>query len=106
MQRLDDAALQALPHTLPAWRHERQRGGTLTRSFEFDDFVQAFGFMTEIALEAEKRNHHPEWSNVYHRVTITWTTHDVDGLSTLDLAMARFVDTRYAARRAAATLEG
>lgn len=106
MQRLDAATLEALPDTLPDWRFDRQRGGTLTRSFEFGDFVEAFGFMTEVAIEAERRNHHPEWSNVYQRVTITWTTHDVDGLSTLDLEMARFTDARHAVRRAAASLQG
>lgn len=101
MQRLDTAALQSLSATLPDWQFDPRRGGMLTRTFEFRDFVEAFGFMTELALEAERRDHHPEWSNVYQRVTITWTTHDVDGLSDLDLEMARVADRCHAARLSA-----
>lgn len=101
MKRLDATALQSLPELLPDWQFDRQRGGTLTRTFEFRDFVEAFGFMTELALESERRNHHPEWSNVYQRVTITWTSHDVDGLSDLDLEMARLADRCHAVRAAA-----
>ncbi len=96
MKKLDDAALSGLTQTLPAWRFDAQRGGTLTREFRFDDFAQAFGFMTQIALAAEKRNHHPEWSNVYNRVVITLTTHDVKGLSTNDIELAAVVDRVYA----------
>ena len=96
--KLDDAALRALPQTLPAWRFDAQRGGTIERKFEFADFIEAFGFMTRIALEAEKRNHHPEWFNVYNRVVITLTTHDVGGLSSNDIELARVVDATFAAR--------
>ena len=96
MRKLDAAALRALPQTLPAWRFDANRGGTITRTFEFADFVSAFGFMTQIALEAEKRNHHPEWSNVYNRVVITLTTHDAGGLSTRDIELARVADVIHA----------
>lgn len=93
----DPALLARLPAELPAWTYAAERGGTITRSFEFADFVQAFGFMTQVALVAEKRNHHPEWSNVYHRVTITLTTHDAGGLSAKDIDLALAADAAFAA---------
>ncbi|HAV08241.1 MAG TPA: 4a-hydroxytetrahydrobiopterin dehydratase [Rhodobacteraceae bacterium] len=61
--------------------------------FRFEDFTAAFAFMTRAALWAEKWNHHPEWSNVYNRVTVVLTTHDVDGLSPLDVKLARKLDS-------------
>jgi 4a-hydroxytetrahydrobiopterin dehydratase len=66
-------------------------GKTLHREFEFTSFVEAFGFMTRVALIAESLNHHPEWSNVYGRVVMDLTTHDPGGISTLDLEFARRV---------------
>jgi len=77
--------------SLPGWQHDADRGA-LFRRFEFADFAQAFAFMAQVALAAEKHNHHPEWSNVYHRVDVTWTTHDVGGLSARDVALARYCD--------------
>ena len=96
MKRLEPAALAALPETLPAWQFHPERGGLLKREFVFVDFVQAFGFMTQVALAAEKRDHHPEWSNVYDRVDILLTTHDAPGLSMRDIELARFIDEAYA----------
>ena len=64
----------------------------LVKSFRFKDFNAAFGFMTRVALLAEKLDHHPEWSNVYDKVEVTLTTHDADGVTALDLKMARFMD--------------
>ena len=64
----------------------------IVKTFKFDDFAHAFGWMTSAAIWAEKWNHHPEWSNVYNNVTVTLTTHDVDGLSTLDAKLARKMD--------------
>ena len=58
----------------------------------FKNFVQAFGFMTKVAIEAEKINHHPEWFNVYNKVQVTLSTHDLNGLSTYDVQMAQFMD--------------
>jgi 4a-hydroxytetrahydrobiopterin dehydratase len=64
----------------------------LTKTYQFKNFVEAFGFMTRAALWAEKLNHHPEWSNVYRTVTVTLTTHDCDGLSELDVKLATRMD--------------
>jgi 4a-hydroxytetrahydrobiopterin dehydratase len=67
----------------------------ITRSFKFKDFNAAFGFMTRVALAAEKMNHHPEWFNVYNRVDVVLTTHDTGGVSALDLKMAQTMDKIY-----------
>ena len=64
----------------------------MRKSFAFTDFNAAFGFMTRVALMAEKMNHHPEWFNVYNRVDITLTTHDADGLSRRDIDLAKAID--------------
>ena len=76
---------------LPLWTFDAQVGA-ITREFVLADFMHAFAFMTQIAIAAEKHNHHPEWSNVYNKVLVTWTTHDVNGLSSNDIAMARMCD--------------
>lgn len=65
----------------------------IRRSFRFQDFNQAFGFMCRVALWAEKLDHHPEWSNVYNRVDIVLTTHDSGGLSERDIALAKLIDS-------------
>ena len=64
----------------------------IKRSFQFKNFVDAFGFMTRSAIWAEKWNHHPEWFNVYNKVEVTLSTHDVGGLSALDIKLARKMD--------------
>lgn len=64
----------------------------IRKSYKFRNFVDAFGFMTRAAIWAEKWNHHPEWSNVYNRIEVTLTTHDVDGLSPLDIKLAEKMD--------------
>jgi len=72
---------------------EMQEGrDAICKTFKFDNFVEAFAFMTKSAIWAEKWNHHPEWSNVYNRVTVVLTTHDVDGVSALDAKLARKMD--------------
>ena len=76
---------------LPDW-HLRDDNLAIVRRYKFADFSQAFGFMTRVALIAEKADHHPEWSNVYNRVEITLTTHDAGGLSRRDIAMATAID--------------
>ncbi|MCE8515154.1 4a-hydroxytetrahydrobiopterin dehydratase [Ruegeria pomeroyi] len=65
----------------------------ITKTFAFDNFVEAMGWMMRVAIWAEKWNHHPEWSNVYGRVAVVLTTHDVDGLSALDAKLARKMDS-------------
>ena len=65
----------------------------ITKQYEFSDFVQAFGWMCKAAIIAEKLNHHPEWSNVYKFVEVTLTTHDLKGLSNLDLELATALDS-------------
>ena len=81
------AALSALPE----WQIAGD-GTAITRRFSFADFRTAFAFMTGVALAAEKADHHPEWSNVYNRVTITLTTHDAGGLTERDVTLAGEID--------------
>ena len=76
---------------LAEWDHDEARDA-ITRSILFADFIEAFGFMTQVALIAERMNHHPEWSNVYNRVDILLTTHDAGGLSPRDIDMAQAID--------------
>lgn len=83
--RLDDAAKNDLPRTLPGWEVRADR---IVRKFVFPSFVEAFGFMTSVALVAERMNHHPEWRNVYGTVEVELTTHDAGGLSELDVKLA------------------
>ncbi len=64
----------------------------IQRTLTFSDFNEAFGFMTRVAIKADQMDHHPEWFNVYNRVEITLSTHDADGLSARDVALARFID--------------
>ena len=82
--------LEAAPH----WRHDTDRDA-IVREFIFADFGQAFSFMTQVALAAEKRDHHPEWANVYNRVNIVLSTHDAGGLTADDFALARCADEAY-----------
>lgn len=70
---------------LSGWSHE---GEKIKKNFEFKNFVEAFGFMTQAALEAEKMDHHPEWFNVYSRVNVELATHEPKGISELDFALA------------------
>ena len=76
---------------LSDWQYDAERDA-ISRSFKFSDFTEAFAFMTRVALHAEKADHHPEWFNVYNKVEVTLTTHDVDGVSDKDVELARFMD--------------
>ena len=87
---LSETAITALLAEQPDWTL-RKDGKAIRCSFKFEDFNAAFGFMTRVALYADKHDHHPEWSNVYNTVEITLTTHDAGGLSVRDAAMARAI---------------
>lgn len=69
-----------------------RRGKVIARRFEFPDFVSAFGWMSSVALVAERMNHHPEWKNVYNRVEVELTTHDAGGITALDFELASAMD--------------
>ena len=92
-EKLSDTARKTVLEPLfeTGWKHDETRDA-ITKTFKFDDFVQAFGWMTRAAFWAEKWDHHPEWSNTYNTVEVTLTTHDVDGLSSLDAKLARKMD--------------
>jgi 4a-hydroxytetrahydrobiopterin dehydratase len=77
---------------LPLWRSYEGDRPAIARSLAFADFNAAFGFMTRVALLADKVDHHPEWSNVYNRVEVLLTTHDAGGVTDKDVDMARFID--------------
>jgi 4a-hydroxytetrahydrobiopterin dehydratase len=84
-QKLSPAELETALRALDGWALV---GGKLHREFRFADFNAAFGFMTRVALEAEKRDHHPEWSNVWNRVVVDLATHDSGGITEKDVALA------------------
>ena len=90
--QLNPAERDAALARLPLWSL-REDGLAIMRKLKFSDFGEAFGFMTRVAIAAEKADHHPEWSNVYNRVEITLTTHDAGGLSKRDVALAEAIDT-------------
>ena len=94
MKKLGPNAVRERAAELSEWRYD-ELTGAITRKFTFGDFTQAFAFMTEVALAAEKRDHHPDWSNAYNRVEITWTTHDAGGLTDRDIALARICDAAF-----------
>ena len=91
MTKLDHQARTKAFKTISGWIEMKDRDA-LQKTFMFDTFIQAFGFMTQVALFAEKMNHHPEWINVYNRVDIILSTHDVGGLSELDIKLAQMID--------------
>ena len=98
-ERLSSEAIEAALAELNSAGADWQLGGDrISRNFSFPDFVTAFGFMAEVALVAERMNHHPEWFNVYNTVKVELSTHDAKGLTTLDFELAQAMNEA-AARR-------
>lgn len=89
LHALNEAEIAALLEALPQWR---RAGGTIERDFKFRDFSAAWAFMSQVALLAEKHDHHPNWSNVYNQVHIALSTHDAGGLTARDRALAEAID--------------
>jgi 4a-hydroxytetrahydrobiopterin dehydratase len=89
---LDAAELAELKRELADWELTPD-GKAIVRSFKFRDFVEAFAFMTRVAVLAEEQDHHPEWRNVWNQVDVLLTTHDADGVTARDVALARAMDT-------------
>ena len=87
---LSEEALRAHLENLSDWHIDDT--GKLAREFQFADFSEAWGFMSRVAMEAEKMNHHPEWFNVYRTVRVQLNTHDAGGLTALDVELARRMD--------------
>ena len=88
-KKLSGNELDETVKSLSGWE---LKDGKLQKSFKFSNFIEAFGFMTRIALEAEKINHHPEWSNVYNTVTVKLSTHDTGGITDYDIKLANIID--------------
>ncbi len=91
-EKLNDAARTAALADLTGWAEVEGRDA-ITNTFTFENFNQAFGFMSRVALKAEAMNHHPEWFNVWNRVEVTLSTHDAGGLTELDVELAGFMNT-------------
>ncbi|MBM3569378.1 MAG: 4a-hydroxytetrahydrobiopterin dehydratase [Alphaproteobacteria bacterium] len=89
--KLDAAERAAAMAELPMWRAVEGRDA-IARQYRFADFSAAFGFMSRVALVAERMDHHPEWSNVYNRVEVTLSTHDAGGLTRKDIDLAKAMD--------------
>lgn len=88
--RLSQLDIKEELKNLPGWNLINEK---LHKEFEFDSFNQAFGFMTRAAMEIEKMNHHPEWFNVYNRITIELTTHDAGGITKKDINLAKILNS-------------
>jgi 4a-hydroxytetrahydrobiopterin dehydratase len=88
-KKLSRNELDETVRTLSGWE---LKDGKLQKSLKFSNFIEAFGFMTRIALEAEKINHHPEWLNVYNTVTVKLSTHDAGGITDYDIKLANIID--------------
>ena len=89
MPKLSETDLQSALAELSGWS---LANGKLHREYKFSDFIHAFGFMATAALAIEKMNHHPEWFNVYNRVTVYLTTHDAGGITAKDITLAKLLD--------------
>ena len=90
MMRLSQEEITEELKNLPGWSVVNEK---LHKEFQFDSFNQAFGFMTRAAMEIEKMNHHPEWFNVYNRITVELTTHDAGGITKNDINLAKILNS-------------
>ena len=90
MMRLSQTDIDEELKSLPGWSVVNEK---LHKEFQFDSFNQAFGFMTRAAMEIEKMNHHPEWFNVYNRITVELTTHDAGGITKNDVNLAKILNS-------------
>jgi len=90
MTRLSQTDIDEELKSLPGWSVVNEK---LHKEFQFDSFNQAFGFMTRAAMEIEKMNHHPEWFNVYNKITIELTTHDAGGITKNDVNLAKILNS-------------
>ena len=90
MIKLSESVIEEKLKNLPGWSVKNEK---LYKEFQFNDFNQAFGFMTRAAMEIEKMNHHPEWFNVYNRITVELTTHDAGGITDNDVNLARILNS-------------
>jgi len=88
--RLDDAAIDAALADLPGWSRD---GDAIAAEFRFADFTEAFGFLARMAVVSEAMDHHPEWTNVWNKVSVRMSTHDAGGITDLDVAWARRAGT-------------
>ena len=98
MEQLAEDKLTAALSNLPGWEvqgSQGTRGSALYKVFKFRTFVEAFTFMTAVAFHAEKMNHHPDWSNVYNKVSVKLTTHDAHGITENDIALAHIMETHF-----------
>ena len=90
MMQLSQAEIEQELKNLPGWKIVNEK---LHKEFQFESFNQAFGFMTRSAMEIEKMNHHPEWFNVYNKITIELTTHDAGGITKNDINLAKILNS-------------
>jgi len=90
MMKLSKTDIDKELKSLPGWSVVNEK---LHKEFQFDSFNQAFGFMTRAAMEIEKMNHHPEWFNVYNKITIELTTHDAGGITKNDINLAKILNS-------------
>ena len=89
-RKLTNSEMESGLKALPGWK---VIDGKLHREYQFENFVQAFGFMASAALVAESMNHHPEWSNVYHKVIVDLVTHSIGGISNFDMQLAQKMES-------------
>ena len=92
MMKLSEIQITEELKKLEGWEVKENK---LHKEFQFDNFNQAFGFMTRAAMEIEKMNHHPEWFNVYNRITVDLTTHDAGGITNNDINLARILNSLF-----------